>query len=211
MHAAVAEMEQEKFDLQKKHTDNIQELLEDTNQRLAKMEAEYSSQTQATVSAFTHTSTLLNGNIQCLALLCSFYIHSLNFTCCCVLKPIRMKFKCYTYALVTFWVKKQGCISVVSLSSMTFCFKSSAVMAEQQAQFQNQITCNYKKTVTSVHRDLAEFCCTLMKTSVIINEADYTVHWLSYLLRIYSFVLYNERIHYQLEHSTKQKLKHFEW
>ncbi|KAF4115432.1 centrosomal protein of 112 kDa isoform X4 [Onychostoma macrolepis] len=48
LHAAVAEMEQEKFDLQKKHTDNIQELLEDTNQRLAKMEAEYSSQTQAT-------------------------------------------------------------------------------------------------------------------------------------------------------------------
>uniref|UniRef100_A0A8C1T153 Centrosomal protein 112 n=1 Tax=Cyprinus carpio TaxID=7962 RepID=A0A8C1T153_CYPCA len=48
LHAAVAEMEQEKFDMQKKHTDNIQELLEDTNQRLAKMEAEYSSQMQAT-------------------------------------------------------------------------------------------------------------------------------------------------------------------
>ncbi|XP_042576875.1 centrosomal protein of 112 kDa-like isoform X2 [Cyprinus carpio] len=49
LHAAVAEMEQEKFDMQKKHTDNIQELLEDTNQRLAKMEAEYSSQMQATM------------------------------------------------------------------------------------------------------------------------------------------------------------------
>ncbi len=49
-----------------------------------------------------------------------------------------------------------------------------------------------------------------MKTSVIINEADYSVHWLSYLLHIYPFVLYNERIQYQLEHSTKQKLKHFE-
>ncbi|XP_059405233.1 centrosomal protein of 112 kDa-like isoform X6 [Carassius carassius] len=48
LHAAVAEMEQEKFDMQKKHTDDIQELLEDTNQRLAKMEAEYSSQMQAT-------------------------------------------------------------------------------------------------------------------------------------------------------------------
>uniref|UniRef100_A0A673HH03 Centrosomal protein of 112 kDa-like n=1 Tax=Sinocyclocheilus rhinocerous TaxID=307959 RepID=A0A673HH03_9TELE len=48
LHAAVAEMEQEKFDMQKKHTDNIQELLEDTNQRLARMEAEYSSQMQAT-------------------------------------------------------------------------------------------------------------------------------------------------------------------
>ncbi|ROL45680.1 Centrosomal protein of 112 kDa [Anabarilius grahami] len=49
-HAAVADMEQEKFELQKKHTDNIQELLEDTNQRLAKMEAEYSGQTQATAA-----------------------------------------------------------------------------------------------------------------------------------------------------------------
>ncbi|XP_026064142.1 centrosomal protein of 112 kDa isoform X4 [Carassius auratus] len=48
LYAAVAEMEQEKFDMQKKHTDDIQELLEDTNQRLAKMEAEYSSQMQAT-------------------------------------------------------------------------------------------------------------------------------------------------------------------
>ncbi|KAK7168435.1 hypothetical protein R3I94_002493 [Phoxinus phoxinus] len=47
-HTAVAEMEQEKFEMQKKHTENIQELLEDTNQRLAKMEAEYSGQNQAT-------------------------------------------------------------------------------------------------------------------------------------------------------------------
>ncbi|CAB1342321.1 unnamed protein product, partial [Coregonus sp. 'balchen'] len=48
LHAAVAGMEQEKFELQKKHTENIQELLEDTNQRLAKMEAEYSAQTRIT-------------------------------------------------------------------------------------------------------------------------------------------------------------------
>ncbi|XP_076121376.1 centrosomal protein of 112 kDa isoform X1 [Alosa pseudoharengus] len=48
LHAAVSEMEQAKFELQKKHTENIQELLEDTNQRLAKMEVEYSSQTQIT-------------------------------------------------------------------------------------------------------------------------------------------------------------------
>ncbi|XP_045066643.1 centrosomal protein of 112 kDa-like [Coregonus clupeaformis] len=48
LHAAVAGMEQEKFELQKKHTENIQELLEDTNQRLAKMEAEYGAQTRAT-------------------------------------------------------------------------------------------------------------------------------------------------------------------
>ncbi|XP_026862546.2 centrosomal protein of 112 kDa isoform X2 [Electrophorus electricus] len=48
LHAAVTQMEQEKFELQKKHTDNIQELLEDTTQRLAKMEAEYRAQLQAT-------------------------------------------------------------------------------------------------------------------------------------------------------------------
>uniref|UniRef100_A0A674DFW9 Centrosomal protein 112 n=1 Tax=Salmo trutta TaxID=8032 RepID=A0A674DFW9_SALTR len=50
LHAAVASMEQEKFDLQKKQTENIQVLLKDTNQRLAKMKAEYGAQTQATVS-----------------------------------------------------------------------------------------------------------------------------------------------------------------
>ncbi|XP_066560357.1 centrosomal protein of 112 kDa isoform X2 [Amia ocellicauda] len=48
LHNSVAQMEQEKFDLQKKHTDNIQELLQDTNLRLAKMEAEYGAQTKAT-------------------------------------------------------------------------------------------------------------------------------------------------------------------
>lgn len=53
LHAAVTEMEQEKFELQKKHTENIQELLEDTNVRLAKMEAEYDARSQATVSTGT--------------------------------------------------------------------------------------------------------------------------------------------------------------
>ncbi|XP_037544466.1 centrosomal protein of 112 kDa [Nematolebias whitei] len=48
LHAAMAEMEQEKFEMQKKHTENIQELLEDTNQRLAKMETEYTARAQAT-------------------------------------------------------------------------------------------------------------------------------------------------------------------
>ncbi|XP_051987686.1 centrosomal protein of 112 kDa-like isoform X1 [Xyrauchen texanus] len=48
LHSAVAEMEQQKFELQKKHTENIQELLEDTNQRLFKMESEYSGQTKTT-------------------------------------------------------------------------------------------------------------------------------------------------------------------
>lgn len=56
LHAAVTEMEQEKFELQKKQTGNIQALLEDTNLRLAKMEAEYNAQSQATVS----TCTVLN-------------------------------------------------------------------------------------------------------------------------------------------------------
>uniref|UniRef100_A0A667HS45 Centrosomal protein 112 n=1 Tax=Lynx canadensis TaxID=61383 RepID=A0A667HS45_LYNCA len=41
-------MEKEKFDLQKRHTENIQELLEDTNVRLNKMEGEYMAQTQST-------------------------------------------------------------------------------------------------------------------------------------------------------------------
>ncbi|XP_059203109.1 centrosomal protein of 112 kDa [Centropristis striata] len=48
LHAIATEMEQEKFELQKKHTENIQELLEDTNLRLAKMEAEYNARSQAT-------------------------------------------------------------------------------------------------------------------------------------------------------------------
>uniref|UniRef100_A0A3P8SWU2 Centrosomal protein 112 n=1 Tax=Amphiprion percula TaxID=161767 RepID=A0A3P8SWU2_AMPPE len=48
LHAAVTEMEQEKFQLQKKHTENIQELLEDTNLRLTKMESEYNARSQAT-------------------------------------------------------------------------------------------------------------------------------------------------------------------
>ncbi|KAM4012574.1 centrosomal protein of 112 kDa [Anomaloglossus baeobatrachus] len=48
LHSAVADMEQEKFDLQKRHTENIQELLDDTNTRLLKMEDDYVSQTKAT-------------------------------------------------------------------------------------------------------------------------------------------------------------------
>ncbi|XP_058531335.1 centrosomal protein of 112 kDa isoform X2 [Ochotona princeps] len=48
LHNAVAEMEKEKFDLQKRHTENIQELLEDTNIRLSKMEGEYVAQTLST-------------------------------------------------------------------------------------------------------------------------------------------------------------------
>lgn len=43
-------MEKEKFELQKHHTETIQELLEDTNVRLSKMEGDYVVQMQSTVS-----------------------------------------------------------------------------------------------------------------------------------------------------------------
>ncbi|KAM9784379.1 centrosomal protein of 112 kDa isoform 6-T7 [Syngnathus typhle] len=46
--AAVAEVEKEKFQLQEQHTDNIQELLESTKRRLAKMEADYYARSQST-------------------------------------------------------------------------------------------------------------------------------------------------------------------
>ncbi|XP_066188460.1 centrosomal protein of 112 kDa [Sylvia atricapilla] len=48
LHDAVAEMEKEKFNIQKKHTEDMQELLQETNARLAKMEEEYLHQTQST-------------------------------------------------------------------------------------------------------------------------------------------------------------------
>ncbi|XP_047212811.1 centrosomal protein of 112 kDa-like isoform X1 [Girardinichthys multiradiatus] len=47
LHAAVAEMEQARFEMQKKHTENIQGLLDDTNHRLAKMESEHKARSQA--------------------------------------------------------------------------------------------------------------------------------------------------------------------
>ena len=46
----VGEFEQEKFEMQKQHTKSIQEILDDTNARLQKMEKEYSQQTHSTVS-----------------------------------------------------------------------------------------------------------------------------------------------------------------
>ena len=55
LHDAVAEFEQEKFELQKQHTRNIKELLEDTNGRLVRMEEEYSLQAHSTVSTSTET------------------------------------------------------------------------------------------------------------------------------------------------------------
>ncbi|XP_069055982.1 centrosomal protein of 112 kDa isoform X2 [Pleurodeles waltl] len=48
LHMAVAEMEHGKLELQHKHTENIQALLDDTNARLIKMEADYLAQTEET-------------------------------------------------------------------------------------------------------------------------------------------------------------------
>lgn len=49
LHGAVADMEKEKLELQRRHTEGIQALLEDTNARLSRMEGEYLAQTQCTV------------------------------------------------------------------------------------------------------------------------------------------------------------------
>lgn len=49
LHDAVAEMEKEKFNIRKKHMEDMQELLEETNSRLARMEEEYLQQTKSTV------------------------------------------------------------------------------------------------------------------------------------------------------------------
>ena len=46
----LAAFEQEKFDMQKQHTRSMQELLDDTNSRLQRMEDEYTEQMQQTVS-----------------------------------------------------------------------------------------------------------------------------------------------------------------
>jgi centrosomal protein CEP112 len=49
MNDMFAEFEQEKFEMQKQHTKNIQGILDDTNARLQKMEKEYGQQTASTV------------------------------------------------------------------------------------------------------------------------------------------------------------------
>ncbi|XP_053309507.1 centrosomal protein of 112 kDa [Spea bombifrons] len=48
LHDAMADGEREKMALQKKHTENIQQLLDETNARLLKMESDYVAQTEAT-------------------------------------------------------------------------------------------------------------------------------------------------------------------
>ncbi|CAL1536878.1 unnamed protein product [Lymnaea stagnalis] len=50
LHEALTEFEEEKFELQKQHTQNIQEILDDTNDRLQRMETEYSKQTTITTT-----------------------------------------------------------------------------------------------------------------------------------------------------------------
>ncbi|XP_061173000.1 centrosomal protein of 112 kDa-like isoform X3 [Saccostrea echinata] len=50
MNDMIADFEQEKFEMQKQHTKNIQDILDDTNARLQKMEKEYGQQTASTAS-----------------------------------------------------------------------------------------------------------------------------------------------------------------
>lgn len=50
MNDMIAEFEQEKFEMQKQHTKNIQDILDDTNTRLQKMEKEYGQQMASTAS-----------------------------------------------------------------------------------------------------------------------------------------------------------------
>ncbi|NXX80654.1 CE112 protein, partial [Urocolius indicus] len=48
LHNAVAEMEKDKFNIHKKHTEDMQELLEDTNTRLGKINEDYLQQIEST-------------------------------------------------------------------------------------------------------------------------------------------------------------------
>ena len=54
----MGELEKEKYELQKSHTKNIQDLLDDTNKRLEAMEDEYSAQSQTTVRPALFSSCL---------------------------------------------------------------------------------------------------------------------------------------------------------
>jgi centrosomal protein CEP112 len=63
LHDKIAEYEQEKFDMQKKHTQEIQEILDETNARIGKMESENNQQVEelnVIVKKFAHESQRLN-------------------------------------------------------------------------------------------------------------------------------------------------------
>ncbi|PVD38829.1 hypothetical protein C0Q70_01453 [Pomacea canaliculata] len=60
LHDLEADFEQQKFDLQKLHTRNIQEILDDTNSRLQRMETEYSQQASSTTAIIKE----LEGRVQ---------------------------------------------------------------------------------------------------------------------------------------------------
>ena len=63
MNDKIAEFEQEKFEMQKQHTQNIQELLDETNQRLQKMETEYNQQNSTTVSTLALTTIIISDRL----------------------------------------------------------------------------------------------------------------------------------------------------
>ena len=63
MNDKIAEFEQEKFEMQKQHTQNIQELLDETNQRLQKMETEYNQQNATTVSTLALTTIIISDRL----------------------------------------------------------------------------------------------------------------------------------------------------
>ena len=63
LHDKIAEYEQEKFEMQKKHTQEIQEILDETNTRIAKMESENNQQVKSfneIVKNFVQESQKLN-------------------------------------------------------------------------------------------------------------------------------------------------------
>ena len=72
----MADFEQEKFELQKIHTKNIQELLDDTNHRLHKMESEYQAQAAATVSANTHSPSSLATTM--ISVVCRYFDYAIR-------------------------------------------------------------------------------------------------------------------------------------
>ncbi|NXL00572.1 CE112 protein, partial [Mesembrinibis cayennensis] len=73
LHNAVAEMEKEKLNIQKKHTEDMQKLLENTNARLSKMEEDYLEQIKSTNQTVKKLRTRVqqltveaeNSNLQC--------------------------------------------------------------------------------------------------------------------------------------------------